>query len=81
MGFPSTDEADSADDHDAMREEVLAAAKELLSLHRNVKAIVMECTNLPPFSHAVEKETGVGVWDILTLGSWLYRGAVPRNYS
>ncbi|RDW84778.1 hypothetical protein BP6252_02368 [Coleophoma cylindrospora] len=67
-------------DYEGMESEVLAAAQELVAKHPKIKAIVLECTNMPPFSHAVEKATGRRVWDILTLGRWLYDGAIPRDH-
>ncbi|KAK8870119.1 hypothetical protein IAR55_000689 [Kwoniella newhampshirensis] len=67
-------------DYEGMEKEVVGAALTLTSNHPEVKAIVLECTNMPPFSHAVEKATGLKVWDVLTLGKWLYEGATPRDY-
>lgn len=68
------------DDYEGMESEVLGAARELVADHPKVKAIVLECTNMPPFTHSVEKATGRRVWDVLTLGRWLYDGAVPRDH-
>jgi hypothetical protein len=59
--------------------EILDAAAELLHRHPEVKALVLECTNMPPFSRALEVATGLRVWDILSLGRWLYEGAVPAG--
>ncbi|WWD15587.1 hypothetical protein CI109_100009 [Kwoniella shandongensis] len=67
-------------DYAGMESEVVGAAVTLITNHPDVKAIVLECTNMPPFSHAVEKATGRRVWDVLTLGRWLYQGATPRDY-
>lgn len=55
-----------------MEKEVVDAALILVKKHSKVKAIVLECTNMPPFTHAVEQATGLRVWDVLTLGKWLY---------
>lgn len=63
-----------------MAAEVVGAAQELVKNHPNVRAIVLECTNMPPFTRAVEKATGRKVWDILTLGRWLYNGAVSPDW-
>lgn len=63
-----------------MAAEVVGAAQELVRDHPNVRAIVLECTNMPPFSSLVEKATGRKVWDILTLGRWLYQGAVAPDW-
>lgn len=64
-----------------MEGEVVSAALALLNDHPKIQVIVLECTNMPPFSHAVAKATGKRVYDILTLGKWLYDGAVPKSYS
>lgn len=61
-----------------MEKEVVDAALILVKKHSKVKAIVLECTNMPPFTHAVEQATGLRVWDVLTLGKWLYAGHYPR---
>ncbi|OWZ51998.1 hypothetical protein C356_02072 [Cryptococcus neoformans c45] len=67
-------------DYEGMEKEVVDAALILVKKHSKVKAIVLECTNMPPFTHAVEQATGLRVWDVLTLGKWLYAGALPKNY-
>lgn len=63
-----------------MASEVVGAAQELVKNHPKVRAIVLECTNMPPFSSLVEKATGRKVWDVLTLGKWLYTGAVATDW-
>jgi len=68
------------DDYEGMKAELLDATHQLVTEHPKVKVIVLECTNMPPFSHEVEKATGLRVYDILTLGKWLYSGAVPKDY-
>ncbi|OCF32494.1 hypothetical protein I316_05922 [Kwoniella heveanensis BCC8398] len=67
-------------DYDGMEKEVVNAALELTRNHPKVKAIVLECTNIPPFAHSIEKATGLRVYDVLTLGRWLYQGATPRDF-
>ncbi|KAL7421328.1 hypothetical protein Q5752_004213 [Cryptotrichosporon argae] len=67
-------------DYEGMEAEVVSAALELVKANSKVKAIVLECTNMPPFTHAVEKATGLRVWDVVTLGKWLYHGATPRDF-
>lgn len=69
-----------SDDFDGMAAEVMGAAEELVKNHPKVRAIVLECTNMPPFTSVVEKVTGRKVWDVLTLGRWLYQGAVSPDW-
>lgn len=54
------------DDHDGMKNEVVAAARKLQSRLPNLQAIVLECTNMPPFAYAVSEATRLPVWDIRT---------------
>lgn len=67
-------------DYGGMAREVVNAARDLVSDHPKVQAIVLECTNMPPFTREVEKATGRKVWDVLTLGRWLYQGAVGPSW-
>jgi Asp/Glu/hydantoin racemase len=45
----------------------VAAALRLVARHREVAAIVLECTNMPPYADAVRAATGLPVHDITTL--------------
>jgi Asp/Glu/hydantoin racemase len=67
-------------DRDAQEQEVLGMAEELLTQNDNIGAIVCECTNLPPYSFAIERRFGVPVFDIITLVEWFYAGLKPRHY-
>jgi hypothetical protein len=53
------------------REEHVAAAKLLVARSPEVGAIVLECTNMPPYAAAIRDETGLPVHDLTTLVSWL----------
>lgn len=52
--------------------EVVQAALRLISRQPAVKAIVLECTNMPPYADAVRRATGLPVYDALTAmtGFW-----------
>jgi hypothetical protein len=60
--------------------DVLQAGRELLARHPEVAAIVLECTNLPPYAAALQAATGVPVYDIHTMVSWLHAGLRPRHF-
>lgn len=51
----------------AREADVIAAARELMTKHKDLGAIVLECTNFPPHRAAVARETGLPVFDIFTL--------------
>jgi hypothetical protein len=51
--------------------EHVAAAELLVSRHPEVGAIVLECTNMPPYASAIAEATGLPVHDFTTLLTWL----------
>jgi len=60
------DDLDTLDEGEARRATV-AAAERLVERRPDVRAIVLECTNLPPYADAVRDATGLPVHDITTL--------------
>ncbi len=54
-------------DIDEARRATVAAALRLVERHPEVGAIVLECTNMPPYAAAVRAATGRPVHDIITL--------------
>jgi Asp/Glu/hydantoin racemase len=54
-------------DVDLAREEHARVARRLVADHPDVGAIVLECTNMPPYTADIQRETGLPVFDITTL--------------
>jgi len=54
-------------DRDAVEGEAIAAGRELLRKHPHIDAIVLECTNLPPYKAALVRSLGVPVHDVRDL--------------
>ena len=54
-------------DVEAARREHVAVAGRMLALHREIGAIVLECTNMPPYAADVQAATGLPVFDITSL--------------
>ena len=50
-------------------------ARRLVALHPDVGAIVLECTNMPPYTADIQRETGLPVFDVVSLVS-LVHGAL-----
>ena len=61
--------------------EMVHVARRMVSDHPEVGAIVLECTNMPPYARAVQQATGLPVFDIVTLTHWVYRAFVCPLYS
>jgi Asp/Glu/hydantoin racemase len=54
-------------DVDLAREEHIRVARRLVAEHPDIGAIVLECTNMPPYTADIQRETGRPVFDITTL--------------
>lgn len=67
-------------DVDKARADVVGAARRLVDQHRDVGAIILECTNMAPYARAVQEETGLAVFDIYSLANWLQTGLRPRRF-
>lgn len=61
-------------DPERARAEVAAAARTLVARHPAIGAIVLECTNLPPYRSAIREATGRPVYDLSTLVGWAAAG-------
>ena len=60
--------------------DVVGAAEDLVAAHPDVGAIVLECTNMPPYASAVRAATGRPVYDIHSLVTWFHAGLRPRRF-
>jgi len=54
-------------DRDLVEREVVAAGRDLVARHPGIDTVVLECTNLPPYKKALEKDLGLPVHDVLDL--------------
>jgi hypothetical protein len=48
-------------------QDAVAAALQLVQRHPEISDVVLECTNLPPYAHAIARATGRPVHHLLTL--------------
>jgi hypothetical protein len=62
------------------REDILDAGRELVARHPEVGAIVLECTNMPPYAAALSEAVGLPVFDIVSFITWFHAGLRPRRF-
>lgn len=62
-----------------MVNEAVALVKEMQSRGKLLGAIVLECTQMPPYAEAIQKKVDVPVYDVYTMGIWFYSGLVRRT--
>ncbi len=51
-------------------QEMVDTAQRFVADNPNLGAIVLECTNMPPYSNAIRQATGLPVFDVVTLLSY-----------
>ena len=67
-------------DVDRARAEVIAAARRLVERNRDIGAIVLECTNMPPYAAEVSRAVGLPVYDFYSFVCWFQAGLRPRSF-
>jgi Asp/Glu/hydantoin racemase len=60
--------------------DMLATADAMTRQHPEVGAIVLECTNMPPYQAAVQVRAGMPVFSMVDLVCWLRAGLRPRRW-
>ncbi|MEC7764107.1 MAG: aspartate/glutamate racemase family protein [Pseudomonadota bacterium] len=54
-------------DTEVVEAETVAVAQALVTAYPNIRALLIECSNLPPYSAAVQQATGLPVFDFITM--------------
>ena len=67
-------------DIDLATQDILDAGRALVAQHPDVGAIVLECTNMPPYAAALRDALGLPVYDIYSMISWFHAGLRPRRF-
>ena len=61
-------------------QDIVDAGRELIARHPDVGAIVLECTNMPPYAAALQAAVGLPVYDIYSLITWFHAGLRARAF-
>ncbi len=67
-------------DFAACRLDLLDAAHRLVSEHRDIGAIVLECTNMTPYAADIRKATGLPVFSIYSFLHWFHQALTPDRF-
>jgi Asp/Glu/hydantoin racemase len=60
--------------------ELLSVCRQIKEEHRDLAAILLECSMLPPYSRALQDALGVPVFDFVTMIDYLYAATHQRKY-
>ncbi|HZQ08415.1 MAG TPA: aspartate/glutamate racemase family protein [Anaerolineae bacterium] len=67
-------------DADLIEQEVVESAQQLVAEHSDTGAILLECSDMPPFAYAVQRAVQLPVFDFITMINWLFHSVVQRPY-
>lgn len=60
--------------------EVTGVAEKMLAENPDIGAVLLECSDLPPYAHAVHRATGLPVYDFITMIRHVHSALVPMPY-
>ena len=61
-------------------DSVVEAAEKLVTEHDDVGAILLECSDIPPYAYRVQQATGLPVFDFITLINWAHDAVTQTPY-
>jgi hypothetical protein len=63
-----------------MEADMVQTAQEVAEEHPDVKAFLLECSDMPPYSAAVQRATGLPVFDWIGFINYVHHAVVARPY-
>ena len=67
-------------DFELAKGDLISSANDLVRQHPEVGAIVLECTNMGPFSKDINLALGLPVYDVVSYLTWFHAGLRPQRY-
>jgi hypothetical protein len=64
-----------------MEKELVALATKMVKENPDIGAVVLECTEFPPYAHAIQKAIRLNVWDFVTMTTFMHAGAMRKPYT
>ena len=68
-------------DSDKIQDEVVSVAEKLVKDHPDIGAILLECSDLPPYAHAVQAVVRLPVFDFFTMINYIHTALVRSPFS
>jgi len=67
-------------DSDLIESEVVGVAKKLIAENPDIGALVLECSDLPPYAHAIQKEVNLPIFDFTTMIQYVHTALVRKEF-
>ena len=67
-------------DNEILRQELIDLAKNLLKNEPDIGAILLECSDMPPYAAAIQQELALPVYDYITMIKYAHSAVAQRPY-
>lgn len=67
-------------DNDKVKKEVVGKAIEIIEENDDIGAILLECSDMPPYAYAIQSATQLPVFDFITLIKFLHTSVTQAPY-
>lgn len=67
-------------DNGALIDDLVEVARTQVDEHPEIGAVLLECSDLPPYAADIHDATGLPVYDFITLINWVQHAVVQRRY-
>ena len=67
-------------DSDLIEREVVGVAKKLITENPDIGALVLECSDLPPYAHTIQKEVNLPIFDFTTMIQYVHTALVRKEF-
>ncbi len=67
-------------DNGKLEDDLATLAQYTCVRHPEVEAILLECSDLPPYAAAIQRATGLPVFDFITLAKWVESAVMQQPY-
>jgi hypothetical protein len=67
-------------DNASLERDLTALARRIVAEHPETGAIIIQCSDLPPYAAAIERAVRLPVFDMTTLIDWVYRAVVRSEF-
>lgn len=64
-----------------LKKELVNLAMRLIHDHPDIGALLIECSDMPPYAWAIQEAIHMPVFDYVTLINWVYQAVVRRPFS
>ena len=67
-------------DTETVATEVVATARQMVTDHKQMRALILECSLLPPYGAAIQAAVNLPVFDYITMINFVFSAVVKQEY-